>query len=41
MATRWSLTSDCAHPAKLAEFWALALGYAQAPPPAGFGSWEE
>jgi Glyoxalase-like domain len=41
MATRWSLTIDCAHPAKLAEFWALALGYELAPPPAGFASWEE
>ncbi|GAB3990648.1 VOC family protein [Actinoallomurus acanthiterrae] len=41
MATEWSLTIDCAQPAKLAEFWALALGYVQAPPPVGFGSWEE
>lgn len=41
IAIKWSLTIDCSHPAKLAEFWALALGYAQAPPPAGFGSWEE
>lgn len=41
MSTRWSLTIDCAHPARLAEFWALALGYAQKPPPTGFGSWEE
>jgi hypothetical protein len=41
VATRWSLTVDCAHPARLAEFWALALGYVIASPPAGFGSWEE
>ncbi|MFE5094228.1 VOC family protein [Streptomyces sp. NPDC056638] len=41
MVTRWSLTIDCAHPAKLAEFWALALGYMAKPAPAGFGSWEE
>jgi hypothetical protein len=41
MAIRWSLTIDCAHPAKLAKFWALALGYVEKPPPAGFGSWEE
>ncbi|MEV0400585.1 VOC family protein [Actinoallomurus sp. NPDC050550] len=41
MAIEWSLTIDCARPAKLAEFWALALGYVQAPPPVGFGSWEE
>lgn len=41
MPTRWSLTIDCAHPARLAQFWALALGYAPKPPPEGFGSWEE
>jgi Glyoxalase-like domain len=41
MATKWSLTIDCAHPARLAKFWALALGYVDKPPPAGFGSWEE
>lgn len=41
MSTWWSLTIDCAHPARLAEFWALALGYTQKPPPKDFGSWEE
>src|SRR3954454_2533925 len=41
MATKWSLTIDCEGPAKLAAFWALALGYAEKPAPAGFGSWEE
>ncbi|MET7492075.1 VOC family protein [Streptomyces sp900116325] len=41
MSTRWTVTLDCAHPARLAEFWALALGYVPKPPPAGFGSWEE
>ncbi|MET4924379.1 VOC family protein [Streptomyces sp. PSRA5] len=40
MSTKWSLTIDCAHPAKLAEFWALALGYVEPPPPVGFASWE-
>ena len=35
MATQWSLTIDCAYPAKLAGFWALALGYVQPPPPLG------
>ncbi|WP_381804071.1 VOC family protein [Streptomyces niveus] len=40
MATKWSLTIDCAHPAEMAEFWALALGYAEKPPPAGFATWE-
>ncbi|MFB7470040.1 VOC family protein [Kitasatospora sp. NPDC056184] len=41
MATRWALTIDCAHPAELAAFWALATGYTEKPAPAGFGSWEE
>ncbi|MFE9773353.1 VOC family protein [Streptomyces sp. NPDC005931] len=41
MATGWSLTIDCAQPAKLARFWALALGYVEPPAPIGFGSWEE
>ncbi|MFD3518939.1 VOC family protein [Streptomyces sp. NPDC058653] len=40
MSTTWSLTIDCAHPSKLAEFWALALGYAEPPPPEGFSTWE-
>ncbi|MEU6019734.1 VOC family protein [Streptomyces sp. NPDC047515] len=41
MAAQWTLTIDCAHPAKLAGFWALALDYMPKPPPAGFESWEE
>lgn len=41
MATGWGLTIDCANPARLAEFWALALGYVPAPAPAGFDSWDE
>ncbi|EST32573.1 VOC family protein [Streptomyces niveus] len=40
MATKWTLTIDCAQPTKLAKFWALALGYVEPPPPAGFDSWE-
>lgn len=40
MATKWTLTIDCARPGKLAEFWALALGYTEPPPPTGFDSWE-
>ncbi|WP_331767294.1 VOC family protein [Embleya sp. NBC_00896] len=40
MATKWSLTIDCARPTELARFWALALGYVEKPPPAGFASWE-
>jgi catechol 2,3-dioxygenase-like lactoylglutathione lyase family enzyme len=30
------LTFDCARPAELAEFWKLALGYTDEPPPAPF-----
>jgi Glyoxalase-like domain len=41
VATNWSMTIDCADPARLAAFWALALGYAERPPPIGFASWEE
>ncbi|MEV0493836.1 VOC family protein [Streptomyces atratus] len=41
MPTKWTVTLDCAQPTRLAEFWALALGYVPKPPPAGFGSWEE
>lgn len=40
MATKWSVTIDCANPVELAKFWALALGYVDKPPPAGFESWE-
>jgi hypothetical protein len=32
---------DCANPAKLAEFWAEALGYIVQPPPPGYSSWEQ
>jgi hypothetical protein len=41
MAVEWQITIDCADPAKLAEFWVLALGYELEPPPPGFASWEE
>lgn len=40
MAIKWNLTIDCAQPARLAEFWALALGYVEKPPPTGFATWE-
>jgi hypothetical protein len=30
MATRWTVTMDCADPARLAAFWRLALGYVEA-----------
>ena len=32
---------DAAEPAKLAEFWALALDYVLEPPPHGFETWED
>ncbi len=41
MATAWTLTFDCAHPATVARFWALALGYVEKPPPAGFETWDD
>jgi hypothetical protein len=41
MSTEWTLTIDCAEPARLAAFWCLALGYAEAPPPEGFATWGE
>lgn len=39
MHTSWGLTIDCANPAKLAAFWAEALGYEEAEPPDGYESW--
>ena len=41
MTTRWTLTFDCADPAMLTKFWALALGYVDRPPPEGFESWDD
>jgi catechol 2,3-dioxygenase-like lactoylglutathione lyase family enzyme len=35
------ITFDCADPARLAEFWAEALGYQLQNPPEGFESWEQ
>ena len=32
---------DAAEPTRLADFWGLALGYGQEPPPPGFASWED
>lgn len=40
MSTPWTITFDCADPARQATFWKRALGYADAPPPSGFDSWE-
>ena len=41
MTLKVKITFDAAQPRRLAEFWALALGYAPSPPPEGFASWEE
>jgi hypothetical protein len=41
MAARIDLTFDCADAARLAEFWKVALGYEDVPPPAPFASREE
>jgi hypothetical protein len=39
VATKVQVVIDCADPAKLAGFWAKALGYKLQDPPAGFDSW--
>jgi len=41
MSTPWTITFDCADPAGQAAFWKLALGYADAAPPAGYSSWRD
>ncbi|HEY6797953.1 MAG TPA: VOC family protein [Kineosporiaceae bacterium] len=41
MARDVQITVDCADPARLATFWAEALGYRPQDPPAGFESWEQ
>ncbi len=40
MTVEWAITVDCADPARLASFWAAALGYKIQDPPPGFESWE-
>ncbi|MQA27073.1 MAG: VOC family protein [Micromonosporaceae bacterium] len=40
MAIGFQVTFDAAEPRKLAEFWALALGYIEQPPPPGFDTWD-
>jgi hypothetical protein len=37
--TTFQLTIDSQAPARLVQFWCLALGYQPAPPPEGFSSW--
>lgn len=39
MAIPIQVTFDCADPARLAPFWAAALGYKLQDPPEGYGSW--
>lgn len=39
MTTEWQLVIDCADPDRLVPFWAQALGYVPAAPPAGHASW--
>jgi hypothetical protein len=41
MATEFQVTFDSADPAAHAAFWAEAVHYVQAPPPAGFDSWAD
>ncbi len=41
MAVSYQLVIDCASPEPLARFWAEALHYVIATPPAGFGSWDD
>jgi catechol 2,3-dioxygenase-like lactoylglutathione lyase family enzyme len=41
MARDVQITVDCADPARLAAFWAEALGYRLQDPPAGFESWDQ
>ncbi len=41
MAREVQVTFDCGDPARLAEFWAVTLGYVLQPPPTGFHSWPE
>jgi hypothetical protein len=40
VAASIQVVMDCADPARLAAFWATALGYELQPPPEGFDSWE-
>ncbi|MGA7270000.1 MAG: VOC family protein [Acidimicrobiia bacterium] len=40
MGASFQIVIDCADPARLAGFWAVALGYIVQPPPAGHDSWE-
>jgi hypothetical protein len=39
MHTSWGLTIEAEDPARLAAFWAEALGYVETDPPDGFETW--
>jgi hypothetical protein len=41
MAVRFQVVIDCKDPPRMTRFWAAALGYEIAPPPAGFASWDD
>ncbi|MFI5712155.1 VOC family protein [Kribbella sp. NPDC051620] len=41
MSVSYQLVIDCRSPEPLAHFWAAALNYVIAPPPAGFDSWDD
>src|SRR5579862_1280639 len=41
MAVPVQVVIDCSDPARLSQFWALALGYVEPPPPEGFVTWHE
>ena len=41
MTNTFQVTFDADDPAKLAAFWAEALGYVLQPPPPGFVTWED
>ncbi|ACU74021.1 conserved hypothetical protein [Catenulispora acidiphila DSM 44928] len=41
MSVRYQLVIDCTDPDRQARFWAAALGYELAPPPAGFATWND
>lgn len=41
MAVGVQVVIDCADPARLGEFWAVALGYERQAPPPGFASWPD
>ena len=41
MAHSVQITFACDDPARMAEFWAAALGYVLQPPPPGFDTWDD